>query len=88
MSLLSYTQHKDTATSLEFAYAVMLDVLCIISNESHDLTSGSHECCLVSHALSDLHHMIQRSCTKVKGESQQKTRRMIYNVVAFRCVEQ
>jgi len=54
-------QHKDTATSLEFANAVMLDVSCIITN-------GSHDQCLVSHALSDLHNMIQSSSTNAKGE--------------------
>jgi len=47
-------------TSLEFAYAAMLDVSCIISG-------GSHDQCLVSHALSDVHHMIQVRCDQVKG---------------------
>ena len=76
-------QHKDTATSLEFAYAVMLDVSCIITNGSHYLIGGSHYLiggshyliggsqCLVSHVLSDLHHMIQSSCTKDKSEYSQ-----------------
>ena len=54
-------QDKDTATSLEFAYAAMLDVSCIISG-------GSHDQCLVSHALSDLHHMMQVRCDQIKGD--------------------
>ena len=54
-------QDKETATSLEFAYATMLDVSCIIS-------SGSHDQCLVSHALSDVHHMMQVRCDQIKGE--------------------
>ncbi|XP_065920982.1 uncharacterized protein [Dysidea avara] len=72
-------QHKDTATSLEFAYAVMLDVSCIITNGSHYLIGGSHYLiggsqCLVSHVLSDLHHMIQSSCTKDKSSKKSGTK--------------
>ena len=37
----------------------MLDVSCIISG-------GSHDHCLVSHALSDVHHMIQARCDQMK----------------------
>ena len=51
-------QDKET-TSLEFAYATMLDVSCITSG-------GSHDHCLVSHALSDVHHMIQVRCDQIK----------------------
>ena len=52
-------QDKCTTTSLEFAYATMSDVSCIISG-------GSHENSLVSHALSDVHHMIQFRCDQMK----------------------
>ncbi|XP_065895400.1 zinc finger HIT domain-containing protein 2-like [Dysidea avara] len=71
-SITNSQQHKDTATSLEFAYAVMLDVSCIITNGSHDLIGRSQ--CLVSHVLSDLHHMIQSSCTKAKGSKKSGTK--------------
>ena len=67
-------QDKNGTTSLEFAYATMSDVSCIIRG-------GSHDCSLASHALSDVHHMIQVRCDQMKIKGIQHKYHLFLNVM-------
>ena len=74
--MLLYRIRALTATSLEFAYATMSDVSCIIS-------VGSHDHSLASYALSDVHHMIQVRCDQMKIKGIQHKYHVFLNVIYY-----